>query len=136
MIYLLDTNACVEYLRQRNSPLIQRIAAHPAGDLRVCSVVKAELYYGAQRSQHSQSNWAKVDTFVQQFLSLPFNDTAAEHYARIRTDLESRGMVIGPYDLQIGAIALGNSVTLVTNNTSEFGESQAWSWRTGRRRLD
>jgi tRNA(fMet)-specific endonuclease VapC len=30
------------------------------------------------------------------------------------------GMVIGPNDLLIAAIALANSVTLVTNNTQEF----------------
>ncbi len=30
-------------------------------------------------------------------------------------------MPIGPYDLQIAAIALINNLTLVTHNTSEFG---------------
>jgi len=43
MAYLLDTNTCIEYLRQRNSAVIARLAATPPGDIRVCSVVKAEL---------------------------------------------------------------------------------------------
>ena len=46
MSYLLDTNACVEYLRQRNSAVVARIAATPATDIRLCSVVKAELQPG------------------------------------------------------------------------------------------
>ena len=50
MIYLLDTNACVEYLRQRNAKVVQRIAATSPSDLRLCSVVVAELYYGAYGS--------------------------------------------------------------------------------------
>jgi tRNA(fMet)-specific endonuclease VapC len=29
-------------------------------------------------------------------------------------------MVIGPYDLQIAAIALSNQLTVVTHNTAEF----------------
>lgn len=121
MIYLLDTNACVVYLRQKQSPLIQRVAAHPPGDLCVCSVVKAELFYGAYLSHQPQLNLAKVNAFVQRFISLPFDDAAAEHHARIRTDLEAQGTPIGPYDLQIAAIALANNLTLVTHNTHEFG---------------
>ena len=76
MIYLLDTNACVEYLRQRSSAVIARIAATPARDIRLCSVVKAELYHGAHRSQQTQSNLVKVENFVRPFISLPFDDDA------------------------------------------------------------
>ena len=121
MTYLLDTNACVEYLRQRNSQIIGRIAATPAGDIRLCSVVKAELYHGAHRSQQATSNLAKVENFVSQFLSLPFDDDAARRYGRLRADLDASGATIGPYDLQIAAIALVHGLTLVTHNTREFG---------------
>ncbi len=120
MIYLLDTNACVDYLRQRNAPVVQRIAARVPAELRLCSVVIAELYYGAHRSAQAQSNLVKVQAFVQQFLSLPFDDPAAEIYGKIRAHLARQGMLIGPYDLQIAAIALVHAATLVTHNTLEF----------------
>ena len=55
-----------------------------------------------------------------QFVSLPFDDAAASVYAIIRAHLESAGTPIGPYDLQIAAIALANGLTLVTHNTREF----------------
>jgi tRNA(fMet)-specific endonuclease VapC len=109
MSHLLDTDSCIGYLRQRPALLVQRINARPASELRVCSVVKAELYFGAALSRQPQLNRAKVDTFVQQFLSLPFDDTAAE------------GTLIGANDLLIAAIALANHCTLVTHNTHEFG---------------
>ncbi len=54
-------------------------------------------------------------------MSLPFDDDAAEVFARIRFHLESRGMVIGPYDLQIASIALVHQLTVVTHNVAEFG---------------
>jgi tRNA(fMet)-specific endonuclease VapC len=38
----------------------------------------------------------------------------------IRCHLESLGLLIGPYDMQIAAIALANSCTLVTHNIAEF----------------
>jgi tRNA(fMet)-specific endonuclease VapC len=122
MVYLLDTNVCVEYLRRRNSAVVQRIAATPAGDVRLCSVVKAELYHGAHRSQQAQGNLVKVENFVRQFVSLPFDDAAAREYGRLRADLESRGALIGPHDLQIAAIALIHNLTLVTHNTKEFSQ--------------
>ena len=43
MAYLLETNTCVEYPRRRDSAVVARIAATPPDDIRVGSVVKAEL---------------------------------------------------------------------------------------------
>jgi tRNA(fMet)-specific endonuclease VapC len=48
------------------------------------------------------------------------DDRAAEQYGPIRADLASRGLLIGPNDLMIAAIALANGCTLVTHNTAEF----------------
>lgn len=50
----------------------------------------------------------------------PYDNSAADVFAHIRHLLASQGTLIGPYDLQIAAIALGNGCTLVTHNTSEF----------------
>jgi tRNA(fMet)-specific endonuclease VapC len=41
-------------------------------------------------------------------------------FGDIRADLARKGTPIGPYDLQIAAIALANNLTLVTHNTGEF----------------
>ena len=122
MTYLLDTNVCIESLRGRNQAVVRQLAATPAGDVRLCSVVKAELYHGACRSQQSQANLVKVEDFVRPFVSLPFDDDAAREYGRLRANLESRGVAIGPNDLQIAAIALIHGLTLVTHNTREFGQ--------------
>jgi tRNA(fMet)-specific endonuclease VapC len=65
-------------------------------------------------------NLTKVHTFVSGLQSLPLDDPAAAHYARIRADLATKGTPIGPNDLLIAAIALANHLTLVTHNTGEF----------------
>ena len=83
-------------------------------------MVKAELYYGARQSARAATNGAKVDACVRPFLSLPFDDAAAEVGARARHHVEAQGAPSGLYDLQIAAIALANNLTLVTHNTSEF----------------
>ncbi len=71
--------------------------------------------------------------FLPLFVSLPFNDVAAEVFGRIRADVTARGVTLGPYDLQIAAIALAESVTLVTHNTGEFSRVpglQIEDWQT------
>jgi len=120
MTYLLDTNVCVQYLRGRNPLVLQRLQATPPHDVRLCSVVKAELYMGALRSARPEENRAKVDAFLRPYMSLAFNDAAAEIHADLRHHLETAGTPIGPYDLQLAAIALANGLTLVTHNTVEF----------------
>jgi tRNA(fMet)-specific endonuclease VapC len=121
MIYLLDSNVCIQYLRGRNLLVRQRLSAKPPQDIRLCSVIKSELYLGVLRSANPTVNRLKVDVFVAPYLSWPFDDAAAEVQAQIRHQLESAGTPIGAYDLQIAAIALLHACTLVTHNTAEFG---------------
>jgi len=47
MTYLLDTNQCIRYLNAESPRLRQRIDS--AGALAVCSVVKAESFFGAMK---------------------------------------------------------------------------------------
>jgi tRNA(fMet)-specific endonuclease VapC len=94
--------------------------AAPSADLCICSVVVAELWYGCARSAKPAANRAAVDALIAPFPSLPYTDIAADHFVNVRRTLETLGQVIGPYDMQIAAIALANSCTLVTHNTREF----------------
>jgi tRNA(fMet)-specific endonuclease VapC len=121
MIYLLDTNTCIGYLRGRAQPIRQRMQELCPNDIVVCSVVKAELFYGAMKSSNPSQTLQKQQAFLNQFASSPFDDQVALTYARIRAQLESSGTPIGSYDLMIAAIALANNLILVTHNTREFG---------------
>ena len=120
MTHLLDSNACIGYLNGRSANIRSRLAAMTLGDVGVCSVIKAEMFAGAMRSSDPVRTRTKQQAFFGQFVSLPFDGTAAEVYAVIRAHLASNGTPIGPYDLQIAAIALADGLTLVTHNTREF----------------
>jgi tRNA(fMet)-specific endonuclease VapC len=121
VIYLLDTNACIVYLNRPISGVRRRLQLLSPEDIAVCSVVKAELFYGPMKSNNPTRTLTSQDAFVDNFVSLPFDDAAARIYSRIRADLTARGTPIGPYDLQIAAIALANNLILVTHNKGEFG---------------
>lgn len=120
MRYLLDTNACIVYLNRPISGVRQRLESLSPADIAVCSVVKAELFYGAMRSNNPTRNLALQEAFLNNFVSLPFDDRAARIFGTVRAELMNFGTPIGPYDLQIAAIAIVNNLTLVTHNTREF----------------
>jgi tRNA(fMet)-specific endonuclease VapC len=105
MKYLLDTNTCIRHLNRRSPAIIDKLATLPPDEIAVCSVVKAELFAGAQKSQQPTRTLQRQRAFLDQFVSLPFDDAAADQFGRIRAVLEAAGTPIGPYDLQIAAIA-------------------------------
>lgn len=120
MIHLLDSNVRIAILRTSRPEVARRYGTMQPADVRVCAVVVAELRHGCLRSARPAANRAALDALLAPVISLPFDDAAAEHFARIRHHLESSGSMIGPYDAQIAAIALANGCALVTHDTAEF----------------
>lgn len=57
-----------------------------------------------------------------------FDDRAALIFGEIRAELERHGTPIGPYDMQIAAIAMANDLTLVTHNVKEFSRIKGLKW--------
>lgn len=125
MKYLLDTNTCIRYLNGRSLAVAKKIHGTPAEQIALCSIVKAELYFGAKRSLAPVKTRSEQDEFLRLFQSLPFDDSAAEFYSDIRATLAAQGTPIGPNDLMIAAIAMANNLILVTHNTREFGRVPA-----------
>jgi tRNA(fMet)-specific endonuclease VapC len=90
------------------------------GSVVLCSVVVAELLYGARSSANAKQMLAQIQGFCAAFVSLAFEDRAADEYSKIRAYLAGLGTPIGPNDLLIAAIALAHDLILVTHNTAEF----------------
>ena len=120
-MYLLDTNVWATYLRGKNRKVMSRMAAEPIDRIVICSIVLAELYYGVRLSAKPAKNRIAVETLVAPYTCLPFAEAAADRFSALRVHLRSLGTPIGPYDMQIAAIALASGCTVVTHNTSEFG---------------
>ncbi|MEZ5496041.1 MAG: type II toxin-antitoxin system VapC family toxin [Gammaproteobacteria bacterium] len=119
-MYLLDTNVCIHLLNHSHSSIHDKFMQQSPSELALCSVVKAELIFGARNSSKVESNLKLLKSFFKPLISLPFDDKAAEEYGIIRADLTRQGKIIGPNDLMIASIAKAFDTTLVTNNTKEF----------------
>jgi len=119
-MHLLDTNVCIKILNKNSRKLIKRLKQFSPLEVYLCSVVKAELLYGARKSNRITENLALLRRFFDTFISLQFDDSCAVQYGIIRTDLARAGTIIGPNDLLIASIAKANDFILVTHNTGEF----------------
>lgn len=119
---LLDTNACITWMRGGNTRFEHLAMVRPLemGGVSLCSVVRAELLFGAYRSARREENLKRTHSFLDGFRSFPFDDESALRHALIRSELAARGQLIGPNDLLIAATALAHGATLVTHNTAEF----------------
>src|SRR5215207_2858253 len=116
MKYLLDSNTCIRYINGRAPQIRSHMQPILDSDIAVSTVTKGEMYAGSARSMTPQRSRAKQDVFFIRFTSLSFDERAADAFGRIRAHLESAGTPIGPYDMQIAAIAVVHGLILVTHN--------------------
>ena len=129
MPFLLDTNVCIGILTGRSTKAVAQLRQLAPTEVRICSVVRAELQFGARNSSRVEANLSLLETFLSPFMSVAFDDSAANYYGRIRADLHRAGELIGPNDLLIAALALANDLVLVTHNVKEFGRVPGLRWQ-------
>jgi len=119
-MYLLDTNICIYIINKRSASLVKKICKLNPKDIKVSSITVAELEYGASKSKRRSQNRTALYNFLSPFEIISFNTRDAEIYGLIRAELENKGKLIGPYDIQLAAQALGRDLIFITNNTDEF----------------
>lgn len=117
--WMLDTNTLSELIRNPRGALLQRLGATEPDAVCTSIVVASELRFGARRRK-SEVLSRRVEQLLDSLAVLPMDEPADEHYADIRTALETAGTPIGSHDLFIAAHARSRGLTLVTHNTREF----------------
>jgi len=121
MRFMLDTNVCIYMIKGKPPQVLSRLKDFSLGDVSVSCITVSELEYGVAKSSKPQQNRDALDAFLAPLEILPFNGEATHRYGQIRAYLEKEGKLIGAMDMLIAAHALSASITLVTNNTKEFG---------------
>ena len=120
MKYYLDTNICIYFLKGENENIRIRLFEKHPDEIKISSIVKAELLFGAEKSIKKEQNLKKMNEFIFPFEIVSFGEKEAIFYSKIRAKLETEGRIIGPNDLLIAATVLANDGTLITNNVDEF----------------
>jgi tRNA(fMet)-specific endonuclease VapC len=120
-VYMLDTDIASYIMNRASARAIQRLEAAAVGEVCISAITRSELMYGVEVSPRREKDQRSLDIFLWHIGVLDYPSDAAFHYAEIRAFLKTRGTIIGANDLFIAAHARCLGLTLVTNNTREFG---------------
>lgn len=118
ILYMLDTDTCSYAIKGTSPELIRHIKAHKSS-LCISSITLAELLFGVAK-KNSERLATAVSLFQQLVDVKPWTPEAAEKYADIRHDLETKGTPIGSMDMLIAASSLAEGACLITNNHAHF----------------
>ena len=123
MKYLVDTDWVVDYLRRYDLARrqLENLIPHGVG-LSVISL--AELYEGLARSRTPEADGRSLRDFLEVVELVPLDDAACQVFGTERARLREEGNLIGDMDILIGATAISNNLTLLTNNTRDFERMQ------------
>ncbi len=116
---MLDTNIVSELARSPFGKCAQKLRKIGVETLCISIVTSAELRFGLMK-RGSPKLYQQVDAILNELDVIALGKPADEEYARLRVDLELKGIPIGPNDLLIAAHALSIDATLVTANIREF----------------
>ena len=119
--YMLDTDISSYIMKRTHPHILQRLQRTEVSDVCISVITKSELMYGVEVSPRHKQDKAVLDEFLLYVEVLDLPGEAALEYAQIRGTLKLQGTMIGANDLFIAAHARYLGLTLVTNNTREFG---------------
>lgn len=118
-VYLLDTNACLDFTLARSALLKERVRENYRKGLAISSITLAELRVGAQGPAADPLDDERLDRFVATLRLHDFDRTAALSYGAIARQIRIRR---SSFDRLIAAHALALGLTLVTNNERDFAD--------------
>ena len=120
MKYLLDTNTCV-FLMKNRPQTVARYEQNMLLGIAISSVTLSELKFGVYNSANPERNGENLLRFLIGVGVLDYNSAAADEYGKIRAELRRKGTPVGQMDMLIAAHGKAEGLTVVTNNTREFG---------------
>jgi tRNA(fMet)-specific endonuclease VapC len=124
IIYLLDTNIVSETENVPANAQVVEMLGRYRGQMALASVSWHELLYGYHRLPESRRK-ERIGYFIEHtvrpyFPILPYDELAADWFARERARLVGMGRPPSYADGQIAAISAVHRLTLVTRNTADF----------------
>ena len=120
-VYMLDTDISSYIMKRNNAMVLQRLQMVSMGDLAISAITKGELTFGVEVSPRMPQDRLALEGYLKHVEVFDYPADAAQHYGEIRATLKAEGTMIGANDLLIAAHARSLGLTLVTNNTREFG---------------
>lgn len=122
--YLLDSNILSEPAKKVPNQCVMKKLAEHDGEYATASMVWHELVYGCERLDASKRK-IELECYLAMLkenglIILPYDQRAADYYAKERVRLQQKGQTCAYVDGEIAAIAVSGNLTLVTRNIDDF----------------
>ena len=123
MEYLVDSDWGIGYLNgiQRT---VQRLNGLLSVGVGISIISLAEIYEGIYGSTNVDQQEGRLARFLTSIEILYLDEAICRIFAQERRRLRSMGTLIGDFDLLIGATAIRDNLTLLTNNRRHFERVQ------------
>lgn len=118
MKYLLDSNICIHYFRDKFD-IDKKLQNIGLKNCAISEITLAELIVGAEKSNNPTKNHRIIEIFATQLTVLPIFGVI-QFYAKEKVRLQKQGNMVSDFDLLIGATAIQNNMIMVTENVKEF----------------
>jgi tRNA(fMet)-specific endonuclease VapC len=115
-LHLLDTNTASYIIKGNPAGVREHLLRVPLADVAISVVTEAEFRFGVERRPEMPKLRIAVEEFLLRLEILPWDSEAARHYARLRAELEKKGMPMGNLDMMIAAQALASGSVLVSGD--------------------
>lgn len=116
--YLLDTNICIFFL-QGKYDVPARIKKIGRANCFISEITVGELLYGAACSSRKEEHLLQIERMISLFIVLPIYPILSS-FADAKAELRKQGNLIDDFDLLIGATAVANKMTLVSENVKHL----------------
>jgi toxin FitB len=126
---IVDTNVVSELMKSSPSePVIEWVRARTGSELFTTSITLAEILYGIARLPDGRRKELLRTTASEVFASfedqvLPFDSSAATHYADVVEGRDQIGLPIDGFDAQIASICRAHGAALATRNVKDFRQT-------------
>jgi tRNA(fMet)-specific endonuclease VapC len=119
--YLLDTSTFSDLVRENQQVAARLKALTTTGStVLICAITRGEVLFGVERmptGKRREEIANKTAQFLAGFPCVAVNETAADHYARIKVLRQQSGVALAENDLWIAATALALGATLVARDS-------------------
>lgn len=118
--YMLDTNMCIYLMKNQPEEVARRFDQCYVGDVVMSAITYAELEYGVAVAANPEREHLNLANLIEDIPVAPFDGAAGVAYGPIR--MATRESKKDHLDKLIAAHAVALGVTVVTNNTKDFGK--------------
>ena len=131
-MYLLDTDVCSYFLRDRHG-LREKFERTDPLALHVSRVTIAELLVLAYKNPLSLINARRVEELARALVFIEADEPAWAMFSATKARLLRRGRPAGDFDILQASIAMTHDLTLVTNNEAHYRamDVRLQNWVTG-----